>query len=299
MTWTEWLNRWRRQRVEPDREAHGPGRVIAGRFRLQQLLGRGAAGEVHQAIDQRDGRTVALKLIRRRDEGAPPEGADDREQVAGWRLRHPGIAGLIDAGSDGGLRWLAMEFAPGVALTRYTDPARLLPEGVVLRIGARIAEALAHAHALGVVHRDLKPSNVRIDLPTMGVTLLDFGVARIDDGMNTRTGLTLGTPAYMAPEVLAGQPASTAADVYALGVILYELMAGRRPHDGATLGELLRSVAERPMPDLGGRCPHLSGPVAEAVHLALRREPKERPSDLVAYASSLEALAQGCRPPIG
>lgn len=298
MTWTGWLDRWRRQGAGPAPEPHAPGCTIAGRFRLVQLLGRGAAGEVHQAIDQLDGRTVALKLIRRRGSGPNPGGADDRELVAGRRLRHPGIAGLIDAGSDGGLDWLAMEFAPGVALTRYTDPARLLPEGLVLRIGARIAEALAHAHALGVVHRDLKPSNVRIDLATMGVALLDFGIARIDDGMNTRTGLTLGTPAYMAPEVLAGQPAAEAADVYALGVILYELLAGRRPHDGATLGELLRSVAGHPVPDLGGQCPHLPGAVVDAVHQALRREPKHRPSDLMAYASLLEALSHSCRPPI-
>lgn len=296
MTWPAWLGRWRRTGVNRVQPAPAAGRVVAGRFQLQQLVGSGASGEVHRAIDLRDGRTIALKLMPRHGTRAQPGGMGDRELAAGWRLRHPGIAGLIDAGNDGGMRWLAMEFAPGAPLTRYAEPSRLLPDAVVLRIGAQIAHALAHAHALGVVHRDLKPSNVRVDLSPLTVKLLDFGVARVDDGMNTRTGLTLGTPAYMAPEVLAGQSASAAADVYALGVILYELLAGRRPHDGATLGELLRSVADQQVPDLRGWRPELIGAAAEVVHLALRREPADRPTDLRSYAATLEALAEDCEP---
>jgi serine/threonine-protein kinase len=141
------------------------------------------------------------------------------------------------------------------------------------------------------VHRDLKPSNVLVDLPSMGVKLLDFGVAHLVDGTQTRTGMTLGTPAYMAPEQLVGLPVSPASDAYALGVVLFEMLTARRPHGGANLGELLRQVAEAPAADLASLRPDLPRAVADAVQPLLARDPQQRPADLAAWALQAERLA--------
>jgi serine/threonine-protein kinase len=154
-----------------------------------------------------------------------------------------------------------------------------------------MADALAHAHAQRVVHRDLKPSNVLVDITRATATIIDFGVARIDDGQQTRTGMTMGTPAYMAPEQLVGMPASPASDTYALGVLLFEMFTAQRPHGGASLGELLRQVAEAPPLSLATLRPDLPADVAAAVQQLLARDPAKRPADLAALARHLDALA--------
>ena len=229
---------------------------------------------------------MAVKLI-----SASASGASQRETLAAARLDHVGIARVLDTDPAQPPAWLVMELAYGMPLSRYTQPSRLLPEALVFQIGARIAEALAHAHAQGVVHRDLKPANVLVDLPSVSVKLLDFGVARIDDGQQTRTGMTVGTPAYMAPEQLAGQAATPASDVYALGVMLFELLTGRRPHDAASLGELLRAVAQMPAAELAPLRPDLLPTAVQVVQQALATNPAKRPQDLVAYAADLLELA--------
>lgn len=311
MTWWSWVERWRRrplvQPVGPACATTAPapntaslppdqpgGRLVAGRFSVTRLLGRGATGEVHLATDNRSGAQVALKLMAQRP-GAEASTADQlagsREMGAARRLQHPDIAAVLDSGHEAGTDWLAIEFAPGTSLARYTQPTRLLPAALVLRIGARIASALGHAHAQGVVHRDLKPSNVLVDLPSMGVKLLDFGVAHLENGTQTRTGLTLGTPAYMAPEQLVGLPVSPASDAYALGVVLFEMLTAQRPHGGASLGELLRQVAEAPAADLASLRPDLPGPAAAAVQQLLARDPQQRTADLAAWAVRAEQLA--------
>jgi serine/threonine protein kinase len=187
--------------------------------------------------------------------------------------------------------WLAMERVRGVDLSRYTQRHLLLPENLVLRIGARVGAALAHAHAQGVVHRDLKPANVLVNLAAGQVKLVDFGVARQEDAALTRTGMTLGTPAYMAPEQLTGAPASPATDTYALGVMLFELLAGRRPHQAATLGDLLQATAQQPPAALSRLRPDLPATVVAAVEQLLAREPADRPANLETWAASVAGLA--------
>jgi len=184
-----------------------------------------------------------------------------------------------------------MERVRGVDLARYAEPQRRLPDDLVLRIGARVASALAHAHARGVVHRDLKPGNVIVNLAAGQVKLADFGVARDADASHTRTGMSLGTPAYMAPEQLAGEPASPASDAYALGVMLFELLTGRRPHQADTLGALLRATASQPPAALRALRPDLPAPAAAAVEALLARDPADRPADLDAWAGQVAALA--------
>jgi serine/threonine-protein kinase len=279
--------------VESNRvDAPSEGSLFADRYRLDRVLGRGSAGEVRLAIDTRTGQSIALKLF-----AAPPRAAQPidehqtRELLASRRLSHPGIAAVLDVGRSGAIAWMAMEFVSGVPLTRYTQRARLLPEALVMRLAARMADALAHAHARRVVHRDLKPANVLVDLAAMQVKLLDFGVARIDEGQATRTGMTLGTPAYMAPEQLAGHPVSPASDVYALGVILFEMLTGRRPHEGATMGELLRAVASTPPAQLARLRPDLPADLCATVQQLLASLPEQRPGDLVELARRMDALA--------
>ena len=167
-------------------------------------------------------------------------------------LQHPGIVAVLDAGPSERGAWMAMEAVAGCDLTRYTRPARLLPPPLVARTGARVADALAYAHRQGVIHRDVKPANVLVDWATDTVKLSDFGLARMGEHTQTRSGVTLGSPDYMAPEQLAGGAVGPAADVYGLGASLFELLAGRRPHEHDSLGALLRAVATEPAPDLAG-----------------------------------------------
>jgi serine/threonine protein kinase len=285
-----WWRRWwpQRQVAATTPETVPPAQF--GRFQVTGLLGRGASGQVFvaQAGDQR----VALKTLELSSALPPREQAEQRERFERQAdvmrgLAHPDIVRLLDQGVVGTTPWIAMELATGAELSRYTRANRLLPEAVALRVMARVAGALAHAHSRGVVHRDLKPANVRIDLGSDQVKLLDFGVARLQDAAVTRTGVTLGTPAYMAPEQLTGDHADERSDVYALGVMLYELLTGRLPHPAATLGELLRAVsAGEPVP-LGHWRPDLPAGLAALVARLLQRDPAARPQDLHRLAAEL------------
>lgn len=261
------------------------GSVVAG-YRLERLLGQGAHGTVYLALDTRQPRAVALKLCPAAP-GAPPP--VDLSQAR--RLDDPAIVAVYDAGTDGGWRWTAMEPAAGVPLERYTHAARLLPEPLVARIGARIAAGLAHAHEAGVIHRDIKPSNVIVDLPTAGVKITDFGVAREVDGERTRTGVVIGSPVFLAPEQLGGSAPTPAGDLYALGVTLFQLLAGRLPHEGSSMGELLRQVALEPAPDLRELRPQISASLAELVAGLLAKRPDARPPDARGVSRRLDAVA--------
>jgi serine/threonine-protein kinase len=287
-----WWRRWWPQRQTAAAAAPAPAPPAQfGRFQVTGLLGRGASGQVF-AAQAGDQQRVAIKTLELSAALPPREQAEQRErferQAEVMRgLAHPDIVRLLDQGSVGGVSWIAMELATGAELARYTRANRLLPEAVVLRIIARVAGALAHAHARGVVHRDLKPANVRVDLGEDRIKLLDFGVARMEDAAVTRTGVTLGTPAYMAPEQLTGDHADARSDVYALGVMLYELLSGRLPHPASTLGELLRAVsAGEPVPLTHWR-PDLPAGLADLVAALLQRDPAARPADLHRLAAEL------------
>jgi protein phosphatase len=272
------------------------GQTVAG-FRLQRALGRGAHGEVYLA-EAATGGPVALKLAE------VPSG----EATKAWkehflsgartaqRLVHPGIVAVHGAGIEGRLAWLAMELVPGGDLARYTASHRLLPEGLVLMLGQRIARAVAYAHRQGVVHRDLKPANVLVHLPGQVVKLADFGLARAEDAAQTGTGIVVGSPAYMAPEQLAGNVPSPSTDLYALGVMLFQLLSGRLPHDSPSMGELLRQVATEPAPDLRELVPDIQPGLAALVARLLAKQPNRRPGDGDALAAELQVLAQQLAP---
>ena len=268
--------------------------TLAG-FRLLRVIGEGATGTVHLAEDLATGALVALKVVAL-PHGAPA-GAAGRHFLdaarAAMSLRHPDIVAVLDAGVEHDHAWLSMEPVPGTDLARYTRRPRLLPEALVLRIGARLAMALGHAHAQGVIHRDLKPANVLVNWADDSVKLADFGIARSGGTVDTNTGIVPGTPSYMAPEQLAGAPAEAAADFYALGALLFELLTGRLPHEAASLGELLRRVAQEMPPDLRSLRPDLPEELASVLARLLAKQPTARLTDGRALADTLRTLAAG------
>lgn len=262
-------------------------------------LGRGAQSIVHAAYDERAQAWRALKLLLPSDDDDAARRVAARQRLlqeltVASQLQHPGIVRVYDCGETRELAWLTMELLPGTDLTRYTNSVRRLPAPVVAAIGARIADALACAHASGVVHRDLKPANVMIDWGSDRVVLTDFGLARAADAERTRTGLVLGSPGYMAPELLAGQTPTAASDLYALGVLLFQLLAGRLPFEAPGLGALLREVATAPVPALSPLVPppqDATLPALEGiVTRLLAKRPDERLGDATAVATLLRAL---------
>ena len=166
----------------------------------------------------------------------------------------------------------------------------MLPLPWVIHIGARVAGALAHAHAAGVVHRDVKPSNVVVHLPADSVKLVDFGVARIQGAESTRTGMVVGSPAYLAPEQLAGAAPDASTDLYALGVLMFHLCTGQLPFESSNMGELLREVARVPAPGLSGLVADCPPPLAELVASLLRKTAAERPREAAEVERRLAAM---------
>jgi serine/threonine-protein kinase len=269
----------------------GRDSVVAG-WSLIRRLGAGAQSQVWLA--RRGDEVVALKLQ------ALPAGvglaaaadafADAARLARG--LRHPAIVAVAEAGLEGTLAWLAMEPVPGSDLQRYTRAPRLLPEPVVLRLLKRVAEGLAHAHAQGVVHRDLKPANVLVNWADDSLRIVDFGLARATAAASrTGTGIVPGTPAYMAPEQLAGAEPDTRGDLYALGVMAFELLSGRLPHEASTMGELLRRVAQDTPPELATLRPGTAPALSSWVARLLTRSCTARPADASRVAAELALLA--------
>lgn len=274
-----------------------------GPYRLVRVLGQGSQGSVYLARDQRDGQAVALKQVPLLLDGVPDDTLRGRflsEAYNARKLVHPHIAAVLAAGEEHGLGWLAMELAQGVPLSRYTRPARLLPAPLVLTAAAQVAQALAHAHAQGIVHRDVKPGNVIVHWPGRSLKLTDFGLARSADAEGTRTGVVLGTPAYLAPEQLAGARPDARTDLYALGVLLFELCCARRPFESTAMGALLREVAHNAAPDLRSLAPDVAPEVASLVARLLHKRAAERPQSAAEVADQLAAWAAAVpssRPP--
>jgi eukaryotic-like serine/threonine-protein kinase len=272
-----------------------PGQRI-GRYTVEATLGRGTMGAVYRGRDPRDGAPVAIKTMALARAFEPADLADARERfmreaATATRLKHRDIVEVREAGEDEGLAYIAMEYVRGGDLLAHARADRLLPVVDVLCIGARVALALGYAHTQGVVHRDMKPANVLIDPTRDLIKVTDFGIARIADASRTRTGLVLGTPAFMAPELLAGAHVDGRADLYALGVTLFQLLTGELPHRSASMGELLREIAREPAPDIRTLRPALPKALADAIALALEKRPELRYADGAQMASDLAAMA--------
>ncbi|MEV6108709.1 protein kinase [Streptomyces sp. NPDC051940] len=259
------------------------GRVVAGRYELSALIGQGGMGQVWQGYDHALDRRVAVKLLHPGSAaGSQADGTRRRflrECRITARIGHPGLVTVYDAGSDGDELHLVMEYVEGADLADHLAEHEPYPWPWAVCVAAQLCGALAAVHAVPVVHRDLKPRNVMVR-PDGTVVVLDLGIAAVldtDTTRLTRTGVPVGSPAYMAPEQAMGGAVGPYTDLYALGTVLYELLTGRAPFDDATaLGVLHRHLYEAPVPVRDER-PEVPAALAALVDRLLAKDPEERP----------------------
>lgn len=280
--------------VAEPRAGSEPVRRI-GPYLVEHDIGRGAMGMVLQCRDMRTGEAVALKTMAlgREFHGDALTEARERffrEAEMAGRLQHPDIVAVRDAGEDGGIAYIAMELLHGRDLSEYAQPLRLLPVPTVLGVVARVAQALAYAHRQGVTHRDIKPANIMVELKSGMVKVTDFGIARIIDSTQTRTGMVLGTPSFMSPEQMAGARVDGRSDLYALGVTLFQLLTGSLPHRSDSMADLIRSIANDVAPDVRSLRPELPQALADVVALALEKRPEMRYADGDSLAADLQLV---------
>ena len=246
---------------------------FAGRYELGPVIGRGGMADVHAGHDHKLDRPVALKLLRPEFYVQPlVRSRFESEARLAARLTHPNVVSIYDSGEEEGVPYIVMERLPGLTL------AHRLAEGPVSEaearhIGTEVLAALSTAHAAGIVHRDIKPANV-LARGDGHWKVGDFGIAKAleADLGDATTGMVLGTPAYLAPERLLGSPATVASDVFAVGVILYEALAGRRPFEG----DGASAIAGRPPPPLTDVRPDVDPALAGIVARSLASDPSQR-----------------------
>lgn len=245
--------------------------LIADRYRLDSLCGRGGTAEVWKATDTSLDRTVALKLVTVAHDESSARAADEAKTLA--RLSHPSLVQVYDAGTDSsGRPWVVMEFVDGETLSAALKRGPLPLEGVRL-IGTAVAEALDHVHAQGLVHRDVKPANILLKLGG-GAKLTDFGIARLVDAARvTSTGLLVGTASYLAPEQVTGETIGPAVDVYALGLLMLEAITGTREYAGPAVEAAMARLHRDPVLP-----PTLPAVWSSLLSAMTARAPQDRPS---------------------
>jgi serine/threonine protein kinase len=276
------------------------GSVVGGRYRIEALLGEGGMGVVYRAEQLDLKKKVAVKLLHRDMVlNAEVVARFEREAVAGGRIAHPHVASAFDFGRlDDGVYFLALEFVEGKSLGRVMAQQAPLPERMALRIAGQIADALAAAHAAGVVHRDLKPENVMLlDRPPGDefVKVLDFGIAKLratggeKEQPLTQLGTVFGTPEYMSPEQARGMEVDGRSDLYTLGLMLYEMLGGASPFSHEDVVVILARQLSMQPPPLSDR---VSRPTRELVTKLLRKEREERPNSAAELRDQITRLLE-------
>jgi eukaryotic-like serine/threonine-protein kinase len=270
------------------------GTVLNGRFAIDDVLGEGGTGVIYRAIDRELGETVAIKTLR------PGLVADDptalerlkSEIRLARRLSHRNIVRIHDFGETDGLHFITMELVAGTPLTALIRRQGRLPVAGTLSVGKQLCRALQAAHEQGIVHRDIKPHNLMLQ-PDGVLKVLDFGVARLvrrTSAALTKVGMVVGTPEYMAPEQLLDEDVDGRADLYAMGVVLYECLTGQRPIDGDSVPSLIaRILAERPVPPRE-RNPDVPAELSALVMRLLARDRGERPRTAADVLQAVEGL---------
>ena len=279
-----------------------PGDLIADRYELEELVGTGGMSTVFRAHDLQLEREVAIKILHEHY-------ADDPEYLERFRrearlvasLSHPNIVTVIDRGDDDGRQYIVFEHVDGENLKELVVRSGRLPVRRALELALAVADGLAFAHDHGLVHRDVKPQNVLLNNEGE-VKVTDFGIARslhVEHGV-TQTGTVLGTGEYLAPEQASGKPVSPATDVYSLGIVLWELLAGDVPFTGDNFVAVALRHVNEPPPHLRERRPDVSPRLDAAVERALAKDPERRFPSMTAFAKELRAClaeAEGGGPP--
>jgi serine/threonine protein kinase len=263
-----------------------------GPYRIESLLGEGGMGQVFRATDTATGDVVALKVIKPELTAEEHTRRFVHEARAAGEVEHRNLVGVTGAGEADGRRYLAMRFVPGSSVAQRIEADGPLPIPAVARLARHVASGLDALHAAGLVHRDVKPSNIMLDADDVAA-LTDFGLAKGSDySALTAAGQAIGTIDYMAPEVIKGQAPAAASDIYALGCVVYECLAGRPPFGGRGMLQTgLGHLEETPADPCAERtdAPEHLGPAALT---ALEKDPDARPRTATAYARLIAVAAR-------
>jgi serine/threonine protein kinase/tetratricopeptide (TPR) repeat protein len=263
--------------------------IVANRYAVVEKIGSGGMGDVFRGIDQRTSTPVAIKALRSELANAEMVARFIREGEALRQLNHPNIVALLDAVQENGAHYLVMELVEGGALDEMLRRTPRLPLQQVLNIALDLADALTRAHRLNIIHRDIKPANVLIARDGMP-RLTDFGIARVIGSDITETGTVMGTAAYIAPEVLEGNTADARSDIWSLGVMLYEILAGAHPFRTTNPGALIYSILNEPLPDLESQRPDVPPALIDLINRMVQKNPVERIPRMRLVGAELEAL---------
>jgi len=259
---------------------------VLGRYELQRELGRGAMGVVYLGHDPKIVRDVAVKTINLKQfSGSEADAIRKRffrEAEAAGRLNHPNIVTVFDIGDEQNLAFIAMDYVPGRPLSEYTNQGEMLDCNTTYKLISQAAQAIDYAHRQGIVHRDIKPGNILYNESDERIKVSDFGIARVTDTTTTRTGTILGSPSYMAPEQLTDGKVDGRADIFSLGVTLYQLLTGELPFKGESLASLAYQITNKKHRSIRELRPELSIKVVKIINKALQKNPAKR------YASAQE-----------
>jgi tetratricopeptide (TPR) repeat protein len=279
------------------------GLQIANRFRIsdpeQDLIGRGGMGEVYRATDLHTDDLVAVKALSSAAVARDPEILERfvHEGQALRQLNHPNIVRMITAVEEAGQHYLVMEYMPGGSLADLLEKQKCLPTGQVMEIALDLADALTRAHRLGIIHRDLKPANVLL-AEDGSPRLSDFGIAHMAESPRlTQTGVLVGTVDYLSPEVCQGERSDERADIWAFGVMLFQLLTGRLPFEGKTLTAKISAILTQPVPDVARLVPETPPALADLIGRMLEKEPERRIPSVRQVAIELESILKGRKPP--
>jgi serine/threonine-protein kinase len=251
-----------------------------GRYEVSGELGRGAMGIVYKGVDPTIHRTVAIKTLQlsefEEEEAGDIKERFFREAESAGALNHPNIVSIYDAGEEHDLAYIAMEFLNGVDLVKFTHKGELLPLRDVLNIIAQVADALDYAHSKDVVHRDIKPANIMMLKDTGDVKVTDFGIARITSSSKTKTGIILGTPSYMSPEQVSGRKVDGRSDIFSLGIVLYEMLAGQKPFVSEDMTSLMYQITRETHPPVREINPRIPQIIEQIIDRALAKDVSKR-----------------------